>query len=148
MSACSTSHIATDNINNIKIHTNHCKFIFIIVHKNDVISKLTNISYTTHYGDKCLTIVLPIDNAIIYENDDTITYGYSTNPQYNMNNWSCCKTENIDRSTFKYTFHHINTLTLTYDTSSKPIHFKTIVITQNIQKFGSGMTGLAFRTWD
>jgi hypothetical protein len=133
--------------NKLYIDVLFCKFLFIVVEKNlNNAPNLVKISYIMEnfQTEKKSHITIPIDNTIMYDFDDTLVYGISTNPCCNMSIWTSIKTEPSDPNNLYFTCNHVDFLSLTFDNVCELTKISIISVSQNTQQSTYGMTGTEF----
>jgi hypothetical protein len=135
------TNIIIENNHHIErqLYIDRCKFIFIVVHKIINMPNLIKVSY-----DNDINIIIPMDNIILYDFNDYIVYGISSNANCDMHSWTQIKTENIDHNNKYFTFNNVDRLSLTFDNIIESINVNIIYIIQNSQGFISGMTNLSY----
>jgi hypothetical protein len=122
-----------ENIYDIKMY--RCKFIFVIIKKSLCTPSLKKVSFD-YYEKYYSRYPISIENTIMYDFNDTIVYGISTNPRCNMNDWS------YDNDKY-YTCVDIQNIYLEFDhTYDEDIQI--ITIEENLLHYNCGMVGCRF----
>jgi hypothetical protein len=104
-----------------------CKFIFFIIENGThMLPQLNNIILYDNYFDRSTQISL--DNVIIYNQNDKVIYGISTNENCDMNNLI----ENI-KDENEYIPRYINNIKLTFDDNDETLIVTTIIVTRHMK---------------
>jgi hypothetical protein len=144
-----TYDLTFDIFDNLKININvhNCKFIFIVIYKQSHnVPNLVNIKYSFEQYDPIRwkhTVSISLDNIIMYDFNDFIVYGFSTNPTCDMKYWTQIKTETLDHDLY-FTHNNVQYLSLTFNDIVEQNIVKIISVTQNIQINENGFTRMEY----
>jgi hypothetical protein len=133
-----------------RMFISRCKFIFIVIYKQSHnIPNLININFSREqYKPKYIKHPMKsisLDNVIVYNFNDSIVYGISTNFNYDMHSWTQIKTEKIEDEP-EFPHNHIDSLSLTFDNVIELNDMKIIYVKYNVQYSRGGMTGTNYNS--